>query len=700
VAVAGGLWIALALAWTGALSLAQEDDAQQPPPLDIDLVERTGRRLVQLDVSLTPKKKNAALAIPELAPADFDLVVNGRAVHIEFADRVCNVARTESLVAQAGETGASAPPSVPAPRQTATYIFYLEHTLLTMAGQNVALEMAERLIRELVRGGNRGLVVSSGSRVVQSELSDDPEKLLETIAAVRKDTRQWAEYAYAENELARYADIFRQPSTGSQRIAARSYQLEEMRITSNRFRRVSAMLGGLAEVDPPKALFYFADMARQRPGEHFIRLFSARTDELQGAYTEGSGLNHTFAFDDVLEQANAQGVRLYTIQAQGLQTEDTMPAARPNRAPNTRIRDAEDTMHGFALETGGEMFLGGTDAPTMGRILRRVEEDLACLYVLSFVPDELPEDQGLRVLLRLADTERGRAAAAEFDVHSRGQIVVQSPGRREETLLLAAHAAQETVDSDTGRGVVIPLGFDGKAYQGLVQFVVQGSDLASQLAHGSVWDLGMTHLLGTDVLDSVSARVEVTDPTAPVVLETLWSFEPGLNEIVSVGRERRLGQLATVKLDLDWPDPDQAKVTISPIAVVQQQEGVFLRKKGDEQEVRHRGTLAVGEGFVRTDHPAFLIELICRAKRTQEDLWVRRRLSGEEAADFELLHWQADRGERCIQVRDLVHEGQMSLGKFSYEVSVFDNQALLGEPVASARHEFKALPETQETATE
>jgi VWFA-related protein len=671
------------------LVLAQQHDPEQEP-IESGIVERTRQRLVQLDVSFSPKKKAAGATVPELTPADFHLVVNARPVRIEHADRICNVTRQESLVEVRVEETDPAK-SVPVPGPRATFIFYIEHTLLTMLGQNIALEMVERLVPELVADGNRGMIVSSGGKVIQSEFSEDPDDLLAMIRSIRKDTKQWSEYVYAQGEVRRYEDIFSQPSTGSQRIAARAYQLEEMRITTNRLRRLAAMIGGMAEIDPPKAVFYFADMARQRPGEHFIRLFTASQDEILGTYTQGgAALGHSFSFDDVLNEANAQGVRLYTVQAQGIQPPAPGRARRPNQAPSTRIREAENTLKGFAAETGGRMFFGGVEASTMGKIRRQIDEDFGCFYLLSFYPTDLPEDRTLRVLLQLDETERGRVAERDFHYRTRGQLVVQSRRKREQSLLLAAHAATETVDADPGRGVVIPLAFADGAYQALVQFVVRGSDLAAQLAGDCLWDLGMTHVFGPDVKGKVAGRVGVEDASAPVVLETLWTFQPGVSEIVSVGREHRLGQLATAQINLEWPDPDQARATVSPIALVQQYDGVFLRKNGEDEDVRYRGTIGVGPGLVHAGQPAYLIELVCRGKRAKQDLWIQRRLAGETAADFELLKWTYD-GERCIQVRDFVREGQMDWGEFSYSVAVYDNERLEGNPIATGRRDFAAL---------
>ena len=67
--------MALRGAWMGALllvpvALAQQGGSEQDP-LDSGLIEETGQRLIQLDVSFSPKKKSAAESIPEQIPLQY-----------------------------------------------------------------------------------------------------------------------------------------------------------------------------------------------------------------------------------------------------------------------------------------------------------------------------------------------------------------------------------------------------------------------------------------------------------------------------------------------------------------------------------------------------------------------------------------------------------------------------------------------------
>ena len=138
-----------------------------------------------------------------------------------------------------------------------------------------------------------------------------------------------------------------------------------------------------------------------RPGRHYEMLFSNASrggDSGIGTADEISNLGFVagLSFDKVTEQAGAQGIRLYTIRARGLELGGSLVTRsayeRPNQIPvrDSGARDAEETMVSLALETGGASFRGGTESSAMRRVLDRIRSDLACFYLLSFYPVGLP----------------------------------------------------------------------------------------------------------------------------------------------------------------------------------------------------------------------------------------------------------------------------------------------------------------------
>ena len=398
--------------------------------------------------------------------------------------------------------------------------------------------------------------------------------------------------------------------------------------------------------------------------------------------------------DRVTEEAGAHGVRLYTVHAEGLRN-DTL--ARGGRIPSHRINDAEGTLRSMALETGGTFFLGATDRKTMSRILEQTDSDLSCFYLLSFDPADLKRDAKLPVRVRFnPDGERAASLANRYEIHARGQLVILSPGRRKESLLLAAHISSSTVESEPARGAVIPLGFDDGSFIALIQLAVTSPSFPPGVTRGAVWDLGMSRVHRAAVTDSVATRVELSDPRAPIVLETTWSFKPGPSEVVAIAYENTIGRLVTAEFDQAWPDPNAADVSISPIAVVQPAEAVFVRAlESGETKQRKTGSLAVADGAIRVDRPTYVITLVCRDKGVKNDLWIARELVGETAVDFGLQTWGFG-GQRCVQLRDRIEADQVGWGDFEYRIRVHEDAELEDEPIAEASRPFAATADDAE----
>ena len=249
-------------AWTSA-----QEETPPPPtdpteqseptgeePLDVDLMEHTERRLTQIDITIRPKKKSTAEP-PELSTDDLEVVVAGKRRDLRHVDRVCRTVPGESDVespeasTQPAETP-SPPPQV-APRAPSTYVFYFDHSHLTMAGQATALKMAQTMIEELIRDGNKGVLVSSGTKLLQSKLSGDADYLLSFLKEIGADRRQWLSVAYADGEEARYTQILKSQefSDDSAKTLAMMFLREErmyMRRELSRFSATLATLGNFS----------------------------------------------------------------------------------------------------------------------------------------------------------------------------------------------------------------------------------------------------------------------------------------------------------------------------------------------------------------------------------------------------------------------------------------------------------------------
>ena len=159
-------------------------------------------------------------------------------------------------------------------------------------------------------------------------------------------------------------------------------------------------------------------------------------------------------------------------------------------------------------------------------------------------------------------------------------------------------------------------------------------------------------------------------------------FPAGPYELVVVAHEVTTDQVFSRRIDGTWPDPNAAPATVGPIAVLQPENGAFLRNG----ESRTSGALAVGDDdFVRTDLPTALIALVCRAKGNRRPLTLERSLSGENQVSFDPVTIPGE--ERCLQIRDGVPSGSLGEGELRYRVRVLEN----GVEIASGESRILAV---------
>ena len=306
------------------------------------------------------------------------------------------------------------------------------------------------------------------------------------------------------------------------------------------------------------------------------------------------------------------------------------------------------------------------------KIAATIKRDLSCVYLLSFDVSHFRDDTTHRVTVRVNKPK--------VKVHARGQITVQSESRRLTSRLMAAFASPQTMQSQLPvSGILIPTGFKNGKYDALVQLHVPGSALPA-----TSWDLGLSLISRGEVTEDASGRVSVNGPRIPVVFEKEMTFRPGPFKLVGVVHETTANDVGTGEVEADWPNPNDAEVTLGPVVVMQPLSAVILR--GDE--LRREGAVGIPEGgLARTDRPTVLIGIVCRAKGAKRKLRVERTLVGEAESSAPFGPLMLEFGdERCAQIRDFIPTGSMSTGMFSYEIHVFDKK----EEVASTTKKFAA----------
>jgi hypothetical protein len=365
------------------------------------------------------------------------------------------------------------------------------------------------------------------------------------------------------------------------------------------------------------------------------------------------------SFDAVINEAAAQGVRLYTVQAEGLT--ERMHGALPGSAAATqtkslgaprsiRSRQARDTLRGMAAETGGESFLQGSSGEFIGE---RIVTDSSCMFLISFNPAGFRYDAPLRTVV---STPRD-----DIELRVRGRLIVQSPSAKLTSSLLRAFGSPDSIEDPFEMRVhLVPTGFSDGAYTALLQLAVPGTPLQS-----ATWELGASVVHRQKIHDEASGSLTVGAPGIPVVFEHEIRFRPGEYEIVSVAHEAGTGMISSNQKTVVWPDPNGRPASAGPIALLQPADAAFMRAG----KSRTRGSLARGsDEWIDPERPLALVAVVCRGRKDRGPLQVDRVLVGESVVELPPLSLNVT-SDRCAQVRDLIPSGTLGPGSYRYGIS-------------------------------
>ncbi len=645
---------------------AAGDDEPGKTPRQTKIVETAATRLAQIDVSVSGPPD----AISSLSKDDFEIEVNHRRV-LEFSvDRACREPVAVDRPDPHPEPEAAAKP------RPVSYVFYFDMPWLTMVGRQRAMDLAEDLIPTLVRDGNRAMIISNARSLdTVAPFTADSAGLLRSLKALASDKQAWDAYPSLERRrLAEVQEALNDERQGVDRAIAlaRGFYLEDRRRARRDASRLTMSLGILSQVDPPKAILYFADTMRDDPGGLYLKLFSDAVLAQRGVKPYELG-----PLQRLIQEASAHGVRLYTVQAEGLTAPFSDVGVSLSGSYSARLNvptsgigtaDAQAALVALANETGGRAFLNGVPAD---RIARAVTADLSCMFLISFDPEGFPEDSPLPVTVRVRN-ER-------ITARTRGQILVQSESARRTSKLLAAFVAPDAERNEVPvRTALVPTGFSDGLFSALVQVAVTGSSVP-----GASWDLGASLVSRERVREEGSVRIRLDAPDTPAVFEKAMTFAPGAYELVSVALDAATGQVGSRRDEGTWPDPEAADVMLGPIAVLQPVVGAFAR----DGKASTSGALArSGDDAVRAESPTALVGIVCRRKGFDGPIRVERKLEGETAVPFAPM--DVDFGEdRCAQIRDLIRGRTMTAGSFRYEIRVLKN----GVELARAERSFPVV---------
>jgi VWFA-related protein len=669
----------LVLSWLLCLPLVASAEDPLPTtepgavsPLLTDLQERVRGRLIQLDVTVS----GPSGLITTLTREDFELYIGnialgGQRIEEIYVDSLCSAKSDFQESGRRAAPGAGVASLVNPLSPKSSYVFYFDQAHLTMEGRVRSLELARELIEEIVTPGSQAMIISSGAETrAFADLTHDHTVLLEALDRIEQDPKQLDTFAEAEwNRLERSYDAVRFGANFTN-FVLESIQEAEVAHTVSAVHRLTMVIRRLVDLPPPKVLLYFGDTLNSRPGQVFLH---------PHAFTDigpGDRYRAAAAVDAMLNNAGAAGVRIYAIQA-GIPHDSVAGGARlyglrenySHRVDHRSPHAARHTLVALGKQTGGGCFLYGT---SVDKMVRKLRNDLSCVYLLSFDPTGLPENRRLGVQLEVT--------RPKVKARTRRQIIVRSDLSRRDTDLTAAFASPDlSISGLPLAGRAIPIDYSNGKYAALVQVAVPPPSHAP-----SQWNFGVSPATGGRK-NKASASLSMDRPGTPIVFEAQLRLPPGHHALALAAQNETSQEIGTQLLRGTWPDPDDASITIGSVALLQPADALFLR----DEVVKKRGLFIYGEEQpIATDRLTVLITLVCTdGSREGNPVRIMRSLTGFDATNFPEVEIDLSGDDRCIQVRDLVPAQTITEGVLTYAVRVLDDTGRL----STQEHVFHAL---------
>jgi hypothetical protein len=664
--------LVLVLGGAVLLAAALAPAAEEPQPRDVGLIERASTRLAQIDCTVSGPKD----AIAGLTSDDFEVRLNNKLVSGVIVDDLCVARAVATQVETPAPPSSEGTPQEPLPPKAsiATYLLYFDMPHLTQGGRRGAIDAAREMLPKLLAGGNRAMIVANAANLkTVVPLGNDLKAMDAALVKMIDDISMFDSYASLEDS--RLSDVATeiQRSVDSATQMAKRYAAEERWRQERDLRRLSMVLGQLAEIDAPKAALYFADTMRQNAGEHYLSFFSGATIQTANGNPSAAvapivndGATGALPLDRVMNEASSFGIRFYTVEGQGISSANSFIGSRG--APSTggggggsnqaapgvstvRTKDAQVTLGSLAAETGGRAFLNGVSP---NRMASQILDDMTCVYLLSFDPRGFRQDAPLAVSVTVK--------RPKVKTSVRGRLVIQSDSARLTSRVLSSFASPTAKSTDAPVRVgVIPVDYKDGHFLARVQVAMSGSAVP-----GATWDLGASVVSRGSVWQDGSGRVQVAQANVPVVFEKDMEFTAGEYELVAVAHEITTDTLASKEVHGQWPKLETELACLGPIAVSQPIKGGFLRNGVTQTQ----GALLIADGEpLRGGTPTAIISLVCRAKDQKKPLHVVRTLVGETETPVGTTELKLG-DDRCGQIVDLIPAKMLGPGSYRYLLTV------------------------------
>jgi VWFA-related protein len=530
--------------------------------------------VVNLDVVV---RDGSGSLVSGLTRADFRLFVDGRQVEISnFYAGVSAPAPSAAASGAVGQAATAGAGAVEAKRENLNLIVYVDNANMRPFDRNRLLKQLRTFLQGTLQPGDRVLLVTHDPGLhVRHPFSESLDSLGAELDKLEKESAYGLSQDLARRQAVdQIQDLIKHGGGGcssmfeSARGVARAYAesvLNEVRTTYANLHHMLKSLGGL---EGRKALLYVGNGVPTKVGLDVFGLLQELCSG-QGMHLPLDEISATGPLQQVITDANANLVTLYTLEATGLPSyASAEQAGRPVISFELSRRiddDRQNSLFSLARETGGRAALNGAD---FHHDLEAISAELGASYSLGFTPAHAGEGKTHQV--RIEVNRPGVHASYRSSYRDRtpqerleGQVEAALIHGQADNPLAASLKVGAAAPAEHGR-VLVPvqvrvpfakLAFlprDDAARHGRVNIVIGNID-----AHG-----GMAPIQRMDL------PLRIPDADAKRILASHLGYdvklllEPGHQRLAFVVRDdlARISSCVIQELDVD------KKGTVSPVA--------------------------------------------------------------------------------------------------------------------------------------
>ena len=365
--------------------------APKPSPAASKPTEFFGESLdvtvVNVDVYVTDKSGNR---VKGLTQADFELFEDKKPVAVTNfyaveAGRPVRQLDPDGLAPTEAPTSARSVEEIP-DEQRLSLIVYIDNFNLRPFNRNRVLRELRQFLNEKVRPGDRVMLVTYDRELhVRRPFTTDPSVIASALFELEKISAQGTHADSDRRDILQSIDEAEDVSEVYGR--ARSYAESLFNDLEFTISALKGFVDQLAGLPGRKAILYVSDGLPMRAAEDIFYALSIKFPQ-KTSLLEAQSYDASRRFSELANQANANRLSFYTLEATGLRVSAAADASQSNPGLGVQVEqihfsNLQSTLQMLAEKTGGAAILNANQILPR---LEKIAEDFQTYYSLGYSP--------------------------------------------------------------------------------------------------------------------------------------------------------------------------------------------------------------------------------------------------------------------------------------------------------------------------